>query len=197
MPIKDSIVKDGIFNYLDNDSEINRKMLMSLLQGKEINGPDVDESALRKQHTFDLKYLVVDDSLINRKMFINLLEAKGLCGGDTAKDGQETVDIVLKDLEYYKLIFIDNDMPVMNGIEATRVLRIAGYRYLIVAITGSAMEEDITEFIAAGADLVYSKPCKLSSLEVLLNFIKLHGSISSPDSRLVPCNGSLCWAPRP
>jgi hypothetical protein len=86
MPIKDSIVKDGIFNYLDNDSEINRKMLISLLQGKEINGPDVDESALRKQHTFDLKYLVVDDSLINRKMFINLLEAKGLCGGDTAKD---------------------------------------------------------------------------------------------------------------
>jgi CheY-like chemotaxis protein/two-component sensor histidine kinase len=196
MPIKDGIVKDGIFNYLDNDSEINRKMLISLLQRKDINGPDVDQSALMKQHNFDLKYLVVDDSLINRKMLTSLLEAKGLCG-DTAKDGQETVDIVLKDLEYYKLIFIDNDMPVLNGIEATRVMRTAGYRYLIVAITGTAMEEDIHEFITAGADLVYSKPCKLSSLEVLLNFIELHGSISSSDSRLVPCNGSLCWAPRP
>jgi CheY-like chemotaxis protein/two-component sensor histidine kinase len=196
MPIEDGSVKNGIFNYLDNDSEINRKLLISLLQGKERNGPDVDESALSKQHTIDLKYLVVDDSLINRKMLMSLLEAKGLCG-DTAKDGQETVDIILKDLEYYKLIFIDNDMPVMNGIEATRVLRTAGYCYLIVAITGTAMEEDINEFLLAGADLVFPKPCKLSTLEVLLNFIELSGSLSSPDSRLVPCNGSLCWAPRP
>jgi CheY-like chemotaxis protein/two-component sensor histidine kinase len=176
--------KDSISNYLDDDSEINRKVLINLLLGKEINREDDDESALSKQHTFDLKHLVVDDSQINRKMLMSLLAAKGLCG-DAAKDGQEAVDIILKDLEYYKLIFIDNDMPVMNGIEATRALRIAGYRYLIVAVTGTVMEEDINEFLAAGADLVFSKPCKLSLLEVLLNFIELHGSLSSPDSRLM------------
>jgi CheY-like chemotaxis protein len=103
----------------------------------------------------------------------------------------------LKDLEYYKLIFMDNDMPVMNGMEATCALHIAGYRYLIVAVTGTAMEEDINEFLAAGVDIVLLKPCKLSLLEVLLNFIELHGSLFSPDSRLILCNGSLDWAPRP
>jgi hypothetical protein len=82
-------------------------------------------------------------------MLMSLLEAKGLCG-DAAKAEQETVDIVLKDLEYYKLIFIDNDMSVM----ALCVLHVADYRYLIVAIMGTAIEDDINDFLAAGVVLV-------------------------------------------
>jgi CheY-like chemotaxis protein len=149
-----------------------------------------------KKSTIDLKYLVVDDSETNRKMLTNILQAKGL-SGDTAEDGQEAVNTILKDLEYYKLVFIDNVMPVMNGVDATRELRKAGYRYLIVAITGAAMKEDIDEFLAVGADLVLPKPCKLSSLEILLDFIDRQGSLSSPGSRLVSFNGSMNWAPQP
>jgi CheY-like chemotaxis protein len=85
----------------------------------------------------------------------------------------------------------------MNGVDATRELRKAGYRYLIVAITGAAMKEDIDEFLAVGADLVLPKPCKLSSLEILLDFIDRQGSLSSPGSRLVSFNGSMNWAPQP
>ena len=111
-------------------------------------------------------------------------------------DGQEALEIILKDSEYYRLIFMDNLMPVMNGIDATRKLRKAGYRYLIVAITGNAMEEDVSNFLAAGADLVFSKPCKISSLDLLLNFINLHGSLSKSGLRLVPRNGSMDWTPK-
>jgi hypothetical protein len=54
---------------------------------------------------------------------------KGL-HADSAEDGQKAVELISEDLEAYKVIFMDNVMPVMNGMEA-------GYRYLIVAVTGN------------------------------------------------------------
>jgi DNA-binding LytR/AlgR family response regulator len=61
---------------------------------------------------------------------------KGL-HADSAEDGQKAVELISEDLEAYKVIFMDNVMPVMNGMEATRAIRKAGYRYLIVAVTGN------------------------------------------------------------
>jgi CheY-like chemotaxis protein len=61
---------------------------------------------------------------------------KGLTA-DSAEDGQKAVELISEDLEAYKVIFMDNVMPIMNGMEATRAIRKAGYRYLIVAVTGN------------------------------------------------------------
>lgn len=59
-------------------------------------------------------------------------------------------------------------MPVLNGIEATRILRDRGYRLPIIACTGNALQEDVDAFLQAGANEVLTKPISKAKLEATL-----------------------------
>lgn len=73
---------------------------------------------------------------------------------------------------------MDNEMPVMNGVEAAKRLRIGGYKNLIVGVTGNVLEDDVNEFLTAGADLVLFKPLKMAQLTILLTILEENGTIS-------------------
>ena len=60
-------------------------------------------------------------------------------------------------------------MPVMNGVEATRVLRSRGFTLPICAVTGNALTEDVDAFLAAGANEVLTKPVSKAKLEATLS----------------------------
>jgi CheY-like chemotaxis protein len=119
--------------------------------------------------------LVVDDVFMNRKLLALSLKREGFeC--TLAADGQLAVDAFIKDRadfptqDQFRLICIDAVMPNMNGLEATRKMRQAGYRGLIIGCTGNALAEDIATFIDAGADSVVTKPISLLQLrEVIQN----------------------------
>jgi CheY-like chemotaxis protein len=73
-------------------------------------------------------------------------------------------------------VLMDNLMPVMNGIEATRRLRAAGFDRLVVGVTGNVMDDEVREFVDAGADAVLAKPIKAATLVALLEHVRARGA---------------------
>ena len=101
--------------------------------------------------------LVVDDEPLNREVAQEQLEDAGL-DVDTAEDGEEAV--VMARQKKYAVIFMDMQMPNLDGLDATRQIReISGYEKTpIIAITGNAFAEDKARCLEAGMDDFLTKP---------------------------------------
>lgn len=136
--------------------------------------------------------------LSNRKLLALLLNKKGLKSVSFAEDGQAAVQAVQQaaSLDAFDLIFMDNTMPVMTGIQAASALRKIGYAKLIIGVTGNSMEDEIQDFLRAGADLVITKPMKASMLEQLLYLVLQSGCTSYADKRLQVLDNSIVWIHR-
>ena len=119
------------------------------------------------------KILVVDDHPINRLLLTKLLLKFGFVSIDSADDGAEALKLV--EQHHYDMVFMDCQMPVMDGYEATRRLRAreqadpALPRHYVVAMTASAMPQDAQACMAAGMDEFFSKPIDPLKLEHLLS----------------------------
>lgn len=117
--------------------------------------------------------LIVDDSHVVRKMLAKSITNQFLFI-EHANDGVEAVNIVkrlMNEGETINVIFLDSFMPNMGGIEACKYIRTLGYVGLIIAISGNVIQEDINEFLAAGADHFIGKPFKLEQLQAVLSGI--------------------------
>ena len=106
-----------------------------------------------------LRILVADDVAVNQRLLQRMLEKLGHQVTVVA-DGRQAVDMV--SVETFDLAFMDVQMPVMDGLEATleirRRERVRGPRLPIVAVTAHAMQGDKERFLAAGMDGYISKP---------------------------------------
>jgi CheY-like chemotaxis protein/anti-sigma regulatory factor (Ser/Thr protein kinase) len=142
-----------------------------------------------------LEVLVVDDADSNRKILMMLLKRKNIkCVG--AENGKVASDLIAQDIHRFKLVLMDNLMPVLTGTEATTQIRLNGFPYLICGITGNVTDSDIREFVTAGANLVLGKPIKMEMIESLLSFLALHGSLSRHQERqhlTFDPEGRLSW----
>ncbi len=112
------------------------------------------------------RVLLVEDGLDNQRLFCYLLRKAG-AEVDMAEDGKQGVEQALRaeaDGNPYDLILMDMQMPVMDGYEATRRLREAGYRRPIVAMTAHAMKGELDRCLEAGCDDYLSKPVRREKL---------------------------------
>lgn len=115
-----------------------------------------------------LKVLVVDDVTINQVIVKSLLEKFG-CLVETAANGQEALQRL--ESASYDLVFMDCQMPEMDGYEATRRIRsrpAPGSDVPVIAMTAHAMKGDAEKCLAAGMNDYMSKPIKLQDLERIL-----------------------------
>ncbi len=106
--------------------------------------------------------LLVEDNELNRELATELLESKGFTV-DTACDGKEAIEILENaERNYYKVVLMDIQMPVMDGNEATRWIRKMDREDLrripIIAVTANAFAEDKAASIAAGMNGHLAKP---------------------------------------
>ena len=114
------------------------------------------------------RILVVEDNELNREIAYELLqETKALV--ETAVDGQDAVDKVAASPEgYYDLIIIDIQMPVMNGLEATKAIRRLDRKDIkdmpIVAMSANAFAEDVQLSLDAGMNEHIPKPIEIDKL---------------------------------
>ncbi len=104
------------------------------------------------------KILLVEDNEMNRKIIITMLKSHNL-SCDVAMDGYEAYEATVN--KNYDLIFMDCQMPVMDGYEATKKIRSmeSGNKHTrIIAMTANAMTGDREKCLAAGMDDYISKP---------------------------------------
>lgn len=117
------------------------------------------------------KVLIVDDSKVTRKLVSRAFEKANFIV-DTAENGVEGVAKLKQSI--YDIAFMDIDMPVMNGFEATKALRLwedimrPGARQPICALTAAYVDDfersELMKFKEAGLDVMESKPCNIPRL---------------------------------
>ncbi|MCP9472496.1 MAG: response regulator, partial [Nitrospira sp.] len=113
--------------------------------------------------------LLVEDNPVNQKVAVKMLEKLG-CRVDVAGNGKEAVEAMER--IRYALVFMDCQMPEMDGFEATSVIREregADRHTPIVAMTANAMAEDREQCLKAGMDDFVSKPVTAQALTAVLN----------------------------
>ncbi|WVR07277.1 hypothetical protein IAU60_004318 [Kwoniella sp. DSM 27419] len=113
--------------------------------------------------------LVVDDDKLTRMLMSRMLTRLGH-QVSTAENGKVAFDMIRDSFEQkpnapkFDVIFLDNQMPLMSGVEVAREVRDIGCPVFIVGCTGNALREDQEEYIAAGADGIIPKPIHQKSL---------------------------------
>ncbi|MCX7149866.1 MAG: PAS domain S-box protein [Rhodocyclales bacterium] len=124
------------------------------------------ETLIRQQHAGS-RILVVDDEPINREVAKLQLEAVGLVV-DMAEDGAEAIALARKTA--YAAIFMDMQMPVVNGLEATQQIRkLSGYAQIpIIAMTANALPDDKARCLTAGMNDFLIKPFDPATMFAIL-----------------------------
>lgn len=113
-----------------------------------------------------MKLLIVDDGQMNRKVVRRLLQNK-VNIIEEAENGQDAVDKFYEALRQgspFNLVMMDFLMPVMNGLDATRLIRKSNQPTLIVGVTGNGLQTDIDMFMESGVDHVMIKPLNIDEL---------------------------------
>jgi signal transduction histidine kinase/AmiR/NasT family two-component response regulator len=117
------------------------------------------------------RVLFAEDIEINREILLSLLESSGLMI-DCAETGEEALSMYNSDPERYDVIFMDLQMPKMDGLEAARQIRALPQRQRgaipIIAMTANVFKEDIVECLAAGMNDHIGKPLDLEKINEIL-----------------------------
>ncbi|ODQ53950.1 hypothetical protein SAICODRAFT_18514 [Saitoella complicata NRRL Y-17804] len=116
--------------------------------------------------------LLVEDNKVNQQLGLRLLN-KMAFGAELAEDGQVALNLITENPSAYDLVLMDSQMPVMDGIEATRRIRelevATGRRRLpIIALTANVSQESRNETKAAGCDDFLPKPLTIAVLKAMI-----------------------------
>ena len=131
---------------------------------------NVNNSGTLRTGEFEgMRVLVAEDIEINREIVLALLEETGAII-DCAENGKEALDMVMDANEEYDIVFMDLQMPQMDGIEATRQIRAMSAqrkknKHLpIVAMTANVFKKDIENCLAAGMNGHIGKPLDIDRI---------------------------------
>lgn len=118
-----------------------------------------------------LKVLVADDNSTNIEVVSRMLKLESVYDVTIAKDGQEAFDLVKGSMaknESFDVIFMDVQMPNVDGLQSTRLIRGMGYKSPIVALTAFSEESNVKDCIDSGMDEFLSKPIRRPALKRVL-----------------------------
>ncbi|MDR1514456.1 MAG: response regulator [Synergistaceae bacterium] len=127
-----------------------------------------EESDLSETCSFErYRMLLAEDVEINREIMTSILEPTAL-SIDCAKNGKEALDMFSESPDAYDIVFMDLQMPEMDGYEATRRIRASGFPNAstvpIVAMTANVFREDVEKCLAAGMNDHLGKPLKVEDV---------------------------------
>jgi CheY-like chemotaxis protein len=148
-----------------------KQQIISSLRKNIGNSPAEDRNSGHKlsvhfaeQHP--LRILIAEDNLVNQKLALKILGKLGY-KADVSNDGKAVLEVVSN--SRYDLILMDVQMPEMDGLEATRMIRLClETQPVIIAMTANSMQGDREECLRAGMDDYISKPVHIEELMILL-----------------------------
>lgn len=151
-PIRQNELLEVIFDVMTNSSE--RDEQSAAKQNPQPSAP---------QQSIAATVLLAEDNLVNQEVAQVMLAELGM-QTIVAQDGKQAVDLILS--HRCDLVLMDCQMPVMDGYEATRIIRQRlGYEIPIIALTANVTEEDRQRCLTAGMDDFLSKPYSIAQLQ--------------------------------
>ena len=173
--IKEAARKAGVNDFITKPLFRSRLLhVMKNLVGGKTGEPQEDHplDTISQIHLQGKRILLVEDNALNTEIAVEILRLTG-AQIDTAKDGKEALDTFLFSTPgYYDLIFMDIQMPIMNGYESTQAIRHLdrpdAKTIPIIAMTANAFAEDITHAKIAGMNEHIAKPLDMTKLYSLL-----------------------------
>lgn len=121
------------------------------------------DGAIQEFNWEDRSFLVVDDSEMNQFVTKKFLERKGAINIEFASDGYEAIKLCKKN--DYDVVLMDVQMPKLDGLSATRMLRKDGISVYIIGLSANAAKSDIDVAKEAGMNEYLTKPLKSEDLE--------------------------------
>ncbi|QIW97441.1 hypothetical protein AMS68_002959 [Peltaster fructicola] len=119
-----------------------------------------------------IRVLVAEDNKVNQEVVLRMLKLEDIYDVTVASDGQMALDLVKENMEQNKppfnLIFMDVQMPNVDGIQSTKLIREIGYSAPIVALTAFAEESNIQNCLDSGMNYFLSKPIRRPQLKKVL-----------------------------
>jgi len=122
--------------------------------------------------------LLTEDNLINQEIIVGILEGSKI-EVDIAFNGQEAIDMLKQNSKQYSIILMDLQMPVMDGFEATKIIRKSNKHIPIIALTANAMKSDVEDTKRVGMNGHLNKPLDIIEFfNIILKYYKLKNNNS-------------------
>ncbi len=156
--------------------------ITSVLSGKiEERQTLVTRHTIREMKHHNVKVLLAEDNIMNQKVALGVLRKLGI-QADAVRDGAEAIEAL--STKEYDLVLMDCQMPVLDGLEATRQIRsyestVLNHNVPVIALTANAMTGDREKCIEAGMNEFLTKPFKPKKLGELI------------DKYLTPLSGNI------
>ncbi len=150
-PVKPSILFNTLLTLLAD------KPAQHIQQERPTFNPDFGKA-------FPIHILLVEDNTINQKVALHMLDKLGY-RADVAANGQEAIEALQR--QPYEILFMDVQMPIIDGVEATKIIRSSippKKQPFIIAMTANAMSGDRETYLASGMDDYISKPVRAEAL---------------------------------
>lgn len=130
-----------------------------------VSGPATDESDSAPLPTLSGQVLLAEDNPDNRNLITYYLERAG-ARVSVVENGRDALELAQR--TPFDLILMDMRMPIMDGLDATRLLRLSGFDGPIIALTANTTESDRTAALAAGCDDFLTKPIQRGRFHTVL-----------------------------
>ncbi len=170
--------RDDLFNCID--------IALGLKKDDEEEQQVVEKHIVKEvKNGLKPRILLVEDNEVNRKIFISILKSHNMTC-DVALDGSEALKAVSE--KDYDIVFMDCQMPVMDGYESTAKIRLLEgdkKHTTIIAVTANAMEGDSAKCIEAGMDDYISKPIDFDIMFEMIEESTKKSEIGSEYSSLI------------
>lgn len=115
---------------------------------------------------------VAEDNKVNQEVVLRMLKLEDIYDVTVAKDGQEALDIVKETMRGegapFNLIFMDVQMPNVDGLTSTRLIRETGFQAPIVALTAFNEQSNVEKCYESGMNYFLSKPIRRPQLKKVL-----------------------------
>jgi CheY-like chemotaxis protein/signal transduction histidine kinase len=155
-PVKTALLQDAILSQLRNNDTSST--------AKKKNATQKLSDEFAKQ--YPLRILLAEDNPVNQKWTTKVLSKLGY-QTEVANNGKEVLEVVSS--KQYDLILMDVQMPEMDGLEATRMIRAClELQPVVIAMTANVMQGDRQECMQSGMDDYISKPVELNDLVGML-----------------------------
>ena len=149
----------------------SRRDSMPMISAQMLSQGSVEKSALCKEDLEGIRVLIAEDNKVNVKVLTRTLERIGVTEIDVVGNGKEAVE--QWDKGDYKLIFMDLQMPIMDGIEATHIItkrktELAMSYPKVIFLTAHALQDYQDRAQEVGGDGFISKPFKLDIIKAMI-----------------------------